>query len=267
MTELIITFRETLEASLIVGIVLAYLSQTNRQFYNKVVFLAVGLAGILSAILAFVFNSFLGGFSGRNEELFEGVIMITAAIMVSTVVIWMMKQSHGSAQIKKQVDFHLNKSQEIGLFGLVFLSVLREGIEVVLFLGAKSLTGVENLGMALLGMLLAIIIGLLIFKVGVKISLKPFFMFSSVFLILFGAGLFAHGVHELEEAGLVNPVVEHVWNLENTLSETRGVGLLLKDIFGYNANPSFTEVSAYIFYLNAIYLYYLLVSKKEHHYE
>lgn len=267
MTELIITFRETLEASLIVGIVLAYLSQTNRQFYHKVVFLAVGLAGILSAILAVVFNNFLGGFTGRNEEIFEGLIMITASIMVSTIVIWMMKQSHGPAVLKKQVDIQLKKSQAIGLFGLVFLSVLREGIEVVLFLGAKSLTGVENLGMALLGMLFAIIIGLLIFKVGVKISLKPFFMFSSIFLIMFGAGLFAHGVHELEEAKLINPVVEHVWNLESVLSETKGVGLLLKDIFGYNANPSFTEVSSYILYLNAIYFYYLLVSKKEHHYE
>lgn len=267
MTELIITFRETLEASLIVGIVLAYLSQTNRQIYNKIVFLAVGSASVLSMILAVVFNNFLGGFAGRNEEVFEGLIMIVAAIMVSTIVIWMMKQSHGFKQIKKQVDDHLEKGQEIGLFGLVFLSVLREGVEVVLFLGAKSLTGVENLGLALLGMILAIIIGLLISKVGVKISLKPFFMFSSIFLILFGAGLFAHGIHELEEAKLINPVIEHVWNINEYLSESNGVGLYLKDIFGYNANPSLMEVSAYIFYLNAIYLYYLLVSKKEYHYE
>lgn len=262
MTELIITFRETLEASLIVGIVLAYLSQTNRQFYNKIVFLAVGSATLLSAVLAIIFNNFLGGFTGRNEEVFEGMIMIVASIMVSTIVIWMMKQSQSSGQIKKQVDFHLEKSQTLGLFGLVFLSVLREGVEVVLFLGAKSLMGAENFGFALLGMLVAIIIGLLIFKVGVKISLKPFFMFSSIFLILFGAGLFAHGIHELEEAKLVNPVVEHVWDIGRFLSESKGFGLFLKDIFGYNANPSLTEVGSYIFYLNALYLYYLLISKR-----
>jgi len=262
MTELIITFRETLEASLIVGIVLAYLSQTNRQFYNKIVFLAVSAAALLSAIFAIIFNNFLGGFTGRTEEIFEGLVMIAASIMVSTVVIWMMKQSHGSQQIKKQVDHHLEKSQAIGLFGLVFLSVLREGVEVVLFLGAKSLVSAENLGFALLGMLLAIIIGLLIFKVGVKISLKPFFMFSSIFLILFGAGLFAHGVHELEEAKLINPVVEHVWDIGGFLNEGKGLGLFLKDVFGYNANPSLMEVASYIFYLNAIYLYYLLISKR-----
>lgn len=262
MTELIITFRETLEASLIVGIVLAYLSQTNRQSYHKIVFLAVGLAFFLSAVLAIIFNNFLGGFAGRNEEIFEGIIMIAASIMVSTIVIWMMKQSHSSKKIEKKVDSHLEKSQAFGLFGLVFLSVLREGVEVVLFLGAKSLMSTENFGFALLGMLVAIIIGLLIFKVGVKISLKPFFMFSSIFLILFGAGLFAHGIHELEEAKLVNPVVEHVWDIGRFLSESKGFGLFLKDIFGYNANPSLTEVGSYIFYLNALYLYYLLISKR-----
>lgn len=263
MTELIITFRETLEASLIVGIVLAYLSQTNRQIYNKIVLIATGLAVLASTVMAVIFEKFLGGFTGQTEETFEGVVMIVASIMVSTIIVWMMKQSHHPKHLQAQVDHHLDVGQEIGLFGLVFLSVFREGVEIVLFLGAKSLAGGENLAWALLGMVIAVLIGLLIFKVGVRISLKPFFMYSSIFLILFGAGLFAHGIHELEEAKLINPVIEHVWDINAVLNEKRGLGLLLKDLFGYNANPSLVEVSAYIVYLNAIYFYYLSFNKKD----
>lgn len=263
MTELIITFREALEASLIVGVVLAYLSQTGRQKYHKIVFLAVFFAALLSALLTFIFNQFLGGFSGRAEEIFEGVIMIIASIMVSTIVVWMMRHAQNTTHIKNQVDHHLSVGQEIGLFGLVFLSVLREGVEVVLFLGAKSLIGGENMWLALLGIFVAVFLGFLIFKVGIKISLKPFFVFSSLFLLIFGAGLFAHGIHELEEAGLVNPIVEHVWDFGPYLSEVEGVGLLLKDLFGYNANPSLTEVISYIIYLNVIYFYYIKINQKE----
>lgn len=263
MTELIITFRETLEASLIVGIVLAYLAQTQRRKYFPVIFIATGLAVIASAALAVVFNQFLGGFTGRNEELFEGVAMVVAAILVSTVVLWMMRQRQGVKQLQEKVDRHLSLGQEVGLFGLVFLSVMREGVETVLFLSAKSLDGGGNLAMAALGVVLAVGLGFLIFKVGVRVSLKPFFLISSLFLVMFGAGLFAHGVHELEEAGLVNPVMEHVWDINGVVNEKRGVGSLAKDLFGYNGNPSLVEVGAYLAYLNVIYIYYLYTNQKK----
>lgn len=263
MTELIITFRETLEASLIIGIVLAYLSQTGRRAYQHLVFLAAFLAAIFSGILAVIFTQFFGGFTGRTEELFEGVIMIVASIMVSTIVVWMMGQTKGRKQIHEQVEFHLKKSQEIGLFTLIFLSVLREGVEIVLFLSATSLEKSNNLWLALTGMGLAVLVGVLIFKVGVRLSLKPFFIFSSLFLILFGAGLFAHGIHELEEAGLINPIVEHVWDINSFLNEKVGLGLLLKQLFGYNGNPSLMEVGGYFAYLNLIYVYHLFIDKKK----
>lgn len=262
MTELIITFRETLEASLIIGIVLAYLSQTGRRAYQHAVFLAAFLAALFSGILAVIFTQFFGGFTGRVEELFEGMMTIVASVMVSTVIIWMMGQTKGRKQIHDQVEFHLKKSQKIGLFMLIFLSVLREGVEMVLFLSATSLENSNNWWLALTGVGLAVLAGVVIFKIGIRLSLKPFFIFSSLFLILVGAGLFAHGIHELEEAGLINPIIEHLWEINGFLNDKVGLGLLLKKLFGYNSNPSLLEVGGYFAYLNLIYFYHLFINHK-----
>lgn len=263
MTEFIITFRETLEASLIVGIVLAYLSQTNRKVYNHIIYLSVFLAVIASGLTAIIFNVLLGGFTGIVEETFEGVIMIIASIMVSTIVVWMLNQENHAQELKDQVDKKLSTGQEIGLFILVFLSVLREGVETVIFLSASSLAGQNNLLFALLGVVSAVIIGVLIFRLGVRISLKPFFIVTSAFLILFGAGLFAHGIHELQEAKFIPTYIEHVWDINYLLDEKSQLGEFAKHLFGYNGNPSLIEVGSYIVYLNSIYFLFLFTSKKQ----
>jgi high-affinity iron transporter len=272
MTDFIITFRETLEASLIVGIVLAYLSQTNRKVYNHIIYLAVFAAIIGSVITAFLFNTFLGGFTGAAEEIFEGVAMIIASVMVSSIVLWMMKVNHNPGKLHKEVDYHFSKRQEWGLFILVFLSVLREGVETVIFLGASNLSGGNSLFFAGGGIVTAILVGIGIFKAGVKFNLKQFFFWSSAFLILFGAGLFAHGIHELQEAYIVPIIVEHVWDINPSfeegqpypaLHEKGSIGGLFKDLFGYNGNPSLIEVISYILYLNSIYWLYMFTNKKQ----
>lgn len=261
MTDFIITFRETLEASLIIGIILAYLSQTNRKVYNHIIYLAVFGAVIASLATAWLFNTFLGGFSGFAEEVFEGVAMLIASIMVSTIVLWMMKQTNHVKEVQSQVDHHLSISQEFGLFVLVFLSVFREGVETVIFLTASSLNGQNNLALAGLGVVGAVAIGIMIFKLGIRVSLKPFFLITSSFLILFGAGLFAHGVHELQEAKVIPTIVEHVWDINYLIDEKGNAGELLKHLFGYNGNPSLIEVVSYILYLNTIYWFYIFTKK------
>jgi high-affinity iron transporter len=272
MTDFIITFRETLEASLIVGIILAYLSQTDRKVYNHIIYLAVFAAVIGSIITAFLFNTFLGGFTGAAEEIFEGVAMIIASVMVSSIVVWMMKQKQNPKALHNEVDHHFSKRQEWGLFILVFLSVLREGVETVIFLEASSLSGGNNFLLAGAGVVGAILVGMGIFKAGVRFNLKQFFFWSSAFLIMFGAGLFAHGVHELQEAHVVPIIVEHVWDVNPkfeegqpypALHEKGSIGGLFKDLFGFNGNPSLIEVASYIIYLNTIYWLYLYTGSNE----
>lgn len=259
ISSFIITFRETLEAALIVGIILAYLIKTKKERYNNVVYIGIVSAVVASLIGAFLFNILAGGFEGRAEEIFEGVAMIFAAFLITFMILWMMKQKHIVIELHKKVDKEIKEQHKVGLFLLVFVSVLREGIETVIFLGAASFVSAENnLIGALLGIIAALFLGYAIFVWSKRINLKAFFNATSILLVLFASGLVAHGVHEFEEAGFINPIIEHIWDINPAqnpdgsyplLHENGLVGSIAKGLLGYNGNPSLMEVLSYAAYL------------------
>jgi high-affinity iron transporter len=131
---------------------------------------------------------------------------------------------------------------------------VREGIETVLFLTAAafSTTPTQTFFGGALGLIIAVILGWLIFAAGRRLDVRAFFRFTSVLLILFAAGLFAHGIHELQEAVLLPIFVEHVWDINHILDENGTVGVFLKALFGYNGNPSLLEVGGYVVFFVVI---------------
>tara|TARA_Y100000310_G_scaffold345764_1_gene469564 strand:+ start:208 stop:1062 length:855 start_codon:yes stop_codon:yes gene_type:complete len=266
----LITSRETLEASLVIGIVLSYLSKTDNNKYKKSVYYGIGLGILASILAAFIFNHVAGGFSGRSEQIFEGVTMLLGAFLLSTMILWMMKQRHIANEIEKRVHKHISKPQPmfsyLGIFLIIFIAIIREGVETVIFLNAiKFADGINLLG-GLIGIFVAILIGYLFFMSTKKINLKKLFKVSSILLILFAAGLVAHGVHELEEAKILNPIIYPLYDINPeinidgsypVLHEKGLIGSFLKGLFGYNGNPSLLEVISYLFYLAAItFIYY-----------
>lgn len=272
--SLIITLRETLEMALIVGIVLSYLSKINQKNFFSYVYGGVFAGIVFSLIGAFLFSMVAGGFSGRIEKIFEGMTMLIGAVLLTTMLFWMLKQKNISGELERQIDQKLKSSQGIGIFFVVFISILREGIEMVIFLQATSAysDGNSSIG-ALAGIVLACFVGYLFFFSVIKINLKKFFSFSTIILMLFAAGLVAHGVHELQEAGVIPVIVEHVWDInpivmaegEYSLLHEKGViGSILKGLFGYNGNPSLLEVISYLFYgIFSIFLWILLEGKAQ----
>jgi high-affinity iron transporter len=136
------------------------------------------------------------------------------------------------------------------------VAVVREGIETVLFLTAAafSATPAQTVVGGVLGLAVAIVLGWLMFAAGKRLDVRAFFRVTSVLLILFAAGLVAHGVHELQEAALLPTVVEHVWDVNHVLDEGGALGTFLKALFGYNGNPSLLEVFSYLGYLFAVLL-------------
>ena len=259
LSSFIITFRETLEVSLVVGIILSYLVKTKETKYNPVVY--VGLcAGIVASILgAILFNTLAGGFEGAAEQIFEGVTMLLGAVLLTIMIFWMMQQKQVAVDIENKVADHLSKAHRVELFLLVFFAVLREGIETVIFLNAANFVSAENnLIGSFGGIIAAIFLGYLLFVASVIIPLKKYFTATSVLLLLFAAGLVAHSVHEFEEAGLLPPIIEHLWDLNPevnpdgsypALHEKGIAGEFLNGLFGYNANPSLLEVFSYVSYL------------------
>jgi len=134
LASFVIGFRESLEAALIVGVILAYLNKTNRTRYNYLVYIGIASAVLMSIILALIFNSLVGDFKGIAGELFEGSVMLLASIILTYVILWMMKQRHIRDNLEHKIDVEIKKKHKIGLFSLSFIAVLREGAETILFL-------------------------------------------------------------------------------------------------------------------------------------
>ena len=273
LSSLIIMFREALEAALVIGIILGYLNKTNQKKLSYIVYIALGCGLVASIIGAVLFNIFAGGFEGKAEEIYEGIVMLLGATLLTTLILWMIKNSNVKADVENKLDSSIKSYGKIGLFLIVFTSILREGIETVIFLQASNISSKDNnLIGATIGLVLAIVFGFLLFKGFVKLSLKHFFTVTNILLILFAAGLVAHGVHELEEAKILNPIVEHVWNINPVvnpdgtlplLHEKGYIGSILVGLFGYNGNPSLFEVICYIIYIISVFGIWIFYKRKK----
>jgi high-affinity iron transporter len=249
--------REGIEAALIVGIVFGVLTKIKRTEFAPVVWGGVVAAIFVSLGVALALNRVGASLEGEAEEIFEGLTMLLAAGLLTWMIFWM--QSQGS-QIKQMLESDVQRAassgQIWGLFTIPFITVLREGIETALFLTAAAMTAnaQETFIGGLAGLLTAAVLGLLLFAATARLNVRRFFQITSVFLILFAAGLLAHGVHELNEVGWIPTIVEHVWDLNPILDENSTLGLFLKTLFGYNGNPSLTEVIAYLGYFVVLFL-------------
>jgi len=247
LAAFLIGLREGLEAALIVGIVLSYLKKMGARRAAPV-WWGVMVAVVVSLGAGIGLHALGIAFEGTGEQLFEGVAMFLAAGVLTWMIFWMQRQGRNiRAGLEADVRRAVIGGGHWALFVLAFVVVLREGIETALFLTAAAFSAspAETLVGAGLGLAVAVALGYAIFVVGTRLDVQLFFRVTSVLLILFAAGLVAHGVHELQEAGIVPVLVEHVWDVNPILDENSTVGSILKSLFGYNGNPSLLEVLSY----------------------
>jgi high-affinity iron transporter len=199
--SLVITLREGVEAALIVGITLAYLAKTGRNYLRKTVY-----AALIAAFVASVGAAVVIARLNLNQDIFEGVVMLVAAVFVVTMILFMAKASKTlKGNIEKRVGGFASAGSKAGLFFFVFLLVLREGVETVLILSAVELTSTELLSFlgTLIGVLLAIAFGVMFVKGSVRIDLRKFFTVTTVILVFVAIQLTITGFHELAENGVV----------------------------------------------------------------
>jgi high-affinity iron transporter len=255
LPSFVLSLREGLEAALIIGIVLGALSKMNRKELAPAVWQGFASAVVASILAAIVMNFIGAEFEGRSEQIFEGVAMFLAAGILTWMIFWMRRTSRG---LKTELEASVRKaafdSGRKAIFALAFLAVGREGFELALFLFATKLEAgaIQVISGALLGLAGAALLGWLLFTSTRRLSLNRFFQITNVLLILFAAGLVAHGIHEFNEAHLVPEVVEHIWDINPILNEDSTVGELLSALLGYNGNPSLTEVIAYLGYFGVL---------------
>ena len=203
MAELIIMFREVLEASLIIGILYTYLRKSGNDSSIKMLWGGVSSAILISIIASIIFQMIAGGFEGNASKIFEGVVMIIASAVLTTMIIWMAQNKNISEDLKNQAKESLSSGFKYGIFTLAFVAVFREGVEIILFLYAIGIKDGISIFPSVIGSLLGLFAGYAIFIQGVKIPLKQFFNVTSVFLIFVAAGMLTYGIHELESGGVI----------------------------------------------------------------
>jgi FTR1 family protein len=218
--SLVITLREGVEAALIVGIVLGYLNKTGRRAWSRYVWWGLAAAVAASLGAAYLLHRF-----EVVEDAYEGWLMLAGAVFVASMVYWMWRTGK---RLKHEIESKLSelsaspsRSAAAGLFLFVFLMVFREGAETVLFLAAVSLRTSELLNFmgGILGLALAVGLGVAFFKGSVKVDLRKFFTVTTMVLFVVAAQLFVSGVHELSEAqvlpsgpremALIGPIVNN----------------------------------------------------------
>ncbi|KOO47070.1 FTR1 family iron permease [Priestia koreensis] len=198
-SSLLLAFREGLEAFLVIGIILTQLAKVNKKSLSRFVYIGAALGLIVSIVVGTVSFNEAKELEEGSEELFEGIMMLVAAGLIAYFILWLHRNSDVSASIKSSVN---NTASGVGLLILSFLSVFREGMELVIF----NLTQISNHAPSIatgsiIGIVLALGVAYLFVKATVKLRLNWIFKGLGILLILLGGELFAEGLVKLFEGG------------------------------------------------------------------
>jgi high-affinity iron transporter len=201
LSAFLIALREGVEAALVVGIILVYLSRTGRQHLSRFVWYGVAAAAALSLGVAVALERWR-----ISEDGFEGLMLLVASVFVVTMIVWMNRVArHLKKEIEQKVEAYAEKAGRaagLGIFLFVFLMVLREGAELALVLRAVELSseGLQTWIGTIVGIAAAVAVGLFFFKGTLRVPLHRFFAVTSVILMLVAFQLALTGLHELSEA-------------------------------------------------------------------
>ena len=244
--------REGLEATLAVGILVAYLVKTGNRRRLPALWLGVAAAVAASLAVGAVLTFTSRAMSFRAQEAFGGFTSIVAVGFVTTMVFWMRRQaSHLRSELHGKVDAAL----ATGTFALAltaFLAVAREGLETALFLwpalqaagsGAAPATG------AIGGLFTAVVVGWLLYRKSVRLNLATFFRLTGAGLVVVAAGVLAYGVHDLQEAAILPGLSDLAFDVSAQVPPSSWYGSILKGIFNFSPATTWLELAAYVGYL------------------
>lgn len=285
----VITLREGVEAALVVGIVLALLKKANQSRLNPWVYAGVIFGILISTLIGLLFSFVIKTLGAINpqytsvvEPMLEGVFGIIAIAMLSWMLLWMTKQAKLiKAEVEGAVTAALTQNSHAGwgIFGLILIAVVREGFETVLFIAANFQQGLAPALGAMSGLLAATAMGILLFKLGVKINIRQFFQVMGLLLVLIVAGLVVSSLKHFDQ-GLANLALSSraaeslcfyyahftkihscilgpmVWNTHGMLPDQQFPGIILKSLFGYREHLYLVQAVAYIVFVSTVGLFY-----------
>ena len=262
----LIGLREGVEAALIVAIVLSYLARSGNSAQAGKVWAGVGSAVVASVAIGLALFATVGALKPPYEQLFEGSLLLVAAVVVTWMLFWMRRASAAMrGELQAAVDRVIDEGRAWGLAVLAFTAVIREGVETALFLAGRA-TSAERaapsvaLG-ALLGLGAAALIGWGFYRGSRRVDLRRFFRWTGIALVFIAAGLLSQSIHELLEvaamAGL--PLIGSgiAYDLSGVLPQDSGIGQFLRAILGYSSAPEVLTLVVHVGYVLGILWLYL----------
>lgn len=252
---LIVVFREILEISLIVGILMAVTK--NIKGRNKYVVGGLSLGVLGSVLLALSTDKISNSLDGAGQEIFNGAILLSAAAMISWTVIWMQKHARSLSGELKSLSQSIQEGKKplYSLLVVVFLSVLREGSEIVLFTYSSFISGVEAqkiiIGL-LSGIFLGVVFGVALYLGILKIFGKYFFKVTTWILVFLACGITAQALGFWVSADFAPAIIEQVWDSSALLSQQSIFGNFLNIFIGYIDKPSLIQIIAYLINLTIL---------------
>jgi high-affinity iron transporter len=262
LATFVITWRETIEAALIIGILLAYLRKIGHQHDFRYIFGGAAAAVIASGLFAGASSLATRLLERIGENLFDALILLTAVAVLTYMVVWM---HHNAKEIKGELltkaDQALARHQLWALGTLAFVGVFREGVETVLFLWGLLLQAgpVADLSWQVVGGLVGVAVGVvmawLFFKGFGHLDLRPFFKVTGILLLFIAAGMLSSAGGRLVAAGWLPPLIEPIWDSSWLLSERSFIGSLVAGLFGYRSHPSLLELLLYVGYFPLVWIW------------
>ncbi len=248
----LIGLREGLEASLIVGILVAYVVKSGNRARLGSVWAGTGIAIGLSLAFGGILTLTSSSLSEEAEHGFAGVMSVIAVGLVTWMVFWMRRTAR---EMRGELHGRLDKALvgggiAIGVVALV--AVLREGLETALFLWAATTTATDTaaaLGGAILGIGTAVVIGWAVYRGAVKMNLATFFTWTGALLIIVAAGVLAYGVRDLQEGGFLPGGDNIAFDVSATVDENSPVGTLLGGFFHFDPVTTWLQLSVWVVYL------------------
>jgi len=251
IANLFIALREGLEASLVVGILIAYVIRMNRRDALRPIWAGVGIAVAVSLLIGFALSQ-TRGLPDSVFELTAGLLSIVACGLVTWMVFWMAKTARS---MRGNLEAGIEKTLAGGAFGLLviaFVSVGREGVETALFLWAAAQAAGQSLlpllG-ALIGLLIAVALGFAIYRGMVRLDLRAFFTWSGSLLIILAGGVLAYGVHELQEVGVLPGGESIAFDVSVAVPPESWYGSLLRGTIGFRPEMSWLEIVVWALYV------------------
>jgi high-affinity iron transporter len=246
----VLFLREGLEASLIVSILFAALRQLGQSKQMRAVWIGIMAAVGLSLGGGAIVYATIRAYDGSTfQTIFETITYLIAVVLLTSMTFWL--QSH-SRTLKKEITSQANMAgSALGLGLLAFFTVGREGLETAVFSLALAFqtSGLWLLLGASLGLLAAVVLCWLIYRLGYRLDFRIFFRVMGILLLIFAAGLLANAVQNMQALGWIPLGTAQLWNSARFLSEDSTLGDILHTFIGYAEAPSTLQVSLYVVYL------------------